>query len=202
MGGKEVFQRIFNGLKDDKGVYVESLLCILGALAGYSCQASVRAECIERGLQGNSLFSVMGGADGTQYFCGDALNKPLAEMQYSVWGLAGAAAKEAGCETLPDLRDMFMHTVNTISGPGFGIPRVGEEHRASDVPVNYLREIWPVIHPVAKWFCLKPSDWPILYGVAIQEAIALTKTIVDPHTALTIVMESAIPMSKVNIGLA
>ena len=37
LGAKEVFQRIVNGMKksDPKGVHYESLLCILGSLAGY-----------------------------------------------------------------------------------------------------------------------------------------------------------------------
>ncbi|WP_338525625.1 hypothetical protein NUH87_08710 [Pseudomonas batumici] len=204
LGGKEVFQRIFNGMSANgtRRVHVESLLCMLGALAGYSCQASVRADCVARGLPENGLFARLTGADGTDYFFGDHLNKPMSETEYSVWGLTAAAAHTAGCDPLPDIGDIFTHTVETLGKPGFGIPRVPEQHRASDLPINFLRDVWPVIHPTAKWFCLKPSDWPILYGVAIQEAISLTKTIIDPRMAFIIVMESAIPMSKVNIKLA
>jgi len=203
LGGKEVFQIIFNAMSahGTRRVHVESMLCMLGALAGYSCQASVRADCIARGLPENGLFIRFTGADGTDYFFGDSINKPMAETEYSVWGLTAAAAQAAGCDPLPDIGDIFTHTVTALAGTGFGIPRVPEQNRAVDLPITYLKDLWPVIHPTTLWFCLKPSDWPILYGVAIQEAINLTKTVIDPRMAFTIVMESAIPMSKVNIKL-
>ncbi|NWA26136.1 hypothetical protein HX870_08605 [Pseudomonas gingeri] len=204
LGGKEVYQRIFNGMKanDTRGVHVETLLCILGALAGYACQASVRADAIARGLPENALFMRITSTDGIDYFYGDPLNKPMSETEYSVWGLTAAAAQAAGCDSLPDIGDIFEHTAKNLKGTDFGIPRVPVEHRAAGLPINFLKAFWPAIHPTAECYCLKPSDWPILYGVAIQEAISQAKTVIDPRMAFIIVMETAIPMSKVNIELA
>lgn len=50
------------GLKNEKGVHIESLLCALGALAGYSCQAAVRAQAH------SAAFIVM---PGVQFPAGD-----------------------------------------------------------------------------------------------------------------------------------
>ena len=50
LGGKEIFERLVRGMKTDRGVHTESLLCALGALAGYACQASLRANALAKGL--------------------------------------------------------------------------------------------------------------------------------------------------------
>jgi len=41
-------------------------------------------------------------------------------------------------------------------------------------------------------------QWPVLLGIAIQQAMYLGKGIIDPGLAVSIVMESAVPMSKVD----
>ena len=200
LGAKEIFQRLLDGMKNEKGVHFESLLCALGALAGYSCQANLRAQALAKGMPETSAFQTVGTKDGKQYFFGDPLNNALAGSQYSVCGLAGGAAQHAGAKELPDINEIFEHTSSVLGGNQFGIPRVPEKHRASDFPVNYLQAIWPKLFPTVKLFCPNPADWPILYGLAIQEAIDIGKSVIDPALALKIVMESAIPMSKVDLA--
>jgi hypothetical protein len=200
LGAKEVFQRLLNGMKNEKGVHIESLLCALGALAGYSCQANLRAQALAKGMPETAAFQTIGTKDGKQYFFGDTLNNALAGSQYSVWGLAGGAAQHAGAKELPDLNEIFQHTSSVVGGDQFGIPRVPDNHKASDTPINYLKAIWPSLFPTVKLFCPNPVDWPILYGLAIQEAIDAGKGAIDPGLALKIVMESAIPMSKVDLA--
>ena len=200
LGAKEVFDRLIDGMKNEKGVHLESLLCALGALAGYSCQANLRAQALAKGMPETAAFQTVGTKDGKQYFFGDPLNEALAGSQHSVWGLAGGAAQHAGAKELPDLNEIFQYTATVIGGDQFGIPRVPENHRASDTPINYLKAIWPRLFPTVKLFCPNPVDWPILYGLAVQEAIDAGKSAIDPALALRIVMESAIPMSKVDLA--
>jgi hypothetical protein len=194
LGAKEIVQWLLVVMKNEKGVHIESLLAVLGALAGYSCQASVRAR------QGRAAFIVADGADGKKYFFGDALNKPLAEDKYSVWGLAAGAAQKNGCESLPDLNAIFKHTAESVGGKAFGIPRLPANHQPGDAPVNYLKVLWPKTLTTLEEFCAGPSEWPILLGLSIQEAIFQAKSAIDPRLALEIVMECAIPMSKVDLS--
>jgi hypothetical protein len=200
MGAKEIFQRLVDGMKNEKGVHVESLLCALGALAGYSCQANLRAQALAKGMHEAAAFNVIMTNDGKQYFFGDPLNNALAESQYSIWSLAGGAAQQAGCKEFPDINEIFQHTTSALGSEQFGIPRVPEKHRAGDTPINYLSAIWPALFPTVKLFCPNPVDWPILFGLSIQEAISAGRNVIDPGTALKIIMESAIPMSKVDIS--
>jgi hypothetical protein len=43
-----------------------------------------------------------------------------------------------------------------------------------------------------------PSAWPLTIGLAGQFAIRRAKTIIDPALAAKIIMEAAVPMSKID----
>ncbi len=200
IGSKEVTQRLLTAMKTERGVHIESLLCALGAVAGYSCQAAVRALAVARGLPEASLLTPVETKDGKTFFFGDHLNKPLAESQYSVWGVAGGGAQQAGCANLPDVSEIFKHVSATVGTAAFGTPRVPEGHKPQDTPLSYVRVLWPALRPLIVKFCPNPEHWPILLGLSIQEVIVMGKNTLDPCLALQLVMESAIPMSKVNLG--
>lgn len=199
IGSREVTQRLLAAMKGDRGVHVKSLLCALGSLAGYSCQAYVRAQAIAQGKSEASLLMTVETKDGKKYFFGDYLNKPLAESHYSVWGIAGGGAQEAGCRNLLDVSKIFKHTSEAIGTEAFGLPRVPAKHKPQDLPVNYLRLLWPALKPLVIKFCPNPEHWPILLSMSIQEVIIMGKSVIDPCLALLLVMESAIPMSKVDL---
>src|SRR6185295_15477798 len=92
VAGREILGRLIIAMKNEKGVHSESLCCALGALAGYACQASLRAQSLESG----------------------SLIKLLAEDPHSVWSLAAGAAQQAGATELPDLASIFKHVAATI----------------------------------------------------------------------------------------
>jgi hypothetical protein len=199
IGGKELTQRLIKSLRDENGVHIETLLTVLGSLAGFSCQMSVREELAQSDKQVKAEpFMVVAGADGKNYYFGDALNRPLAESQWSIWALCAGAAQHMGCTELPDINDIFRHVSETVGGERFGVPRVAEAHQPNDLPINLVRTIWPNTLPFVAEFCDRPVQWPVLLGIAIQQAMYLGKGIIDPGLAVSIVMESAVPMSKVD----
>lgn len=200
LGAKDVFQKLLHGMKGARGVHAESLLCALGALAGYACQASLRAQAQAKGQPETALLMTVQGPDGKKYFFGDPLNKALAEGTYSVWSLAGGAAQHLGCQTLPDLKPIFEHVAQSVGTAAFGLPRLPQGRVASDTPVNYVKALWPALLPTVKRYCKDPSEWPMLFGAAVQEAMEASKAVLAPDVALLIVMECAIPMSKVDLG--
>jgi hypothetical protein len=200
IGSKEVTQRMLSAMKTEQGVHIESLLCALGALAGYSCQASLRAQAVARGLPEAGLLTSVQTKDGKTYFFGDHLNKPLAESKYSVWGIAGAGAQDAGCQSLLDLNDIFKHTSSVVGTEAFGRLRVPDKNVPHDLPLNYVRTLWPALKPLTIKYCQNPEHWPVLFSLSIQEVIVMGKSVLDPCIALRLVMEAAIPMSKVNLN--
>lgn len=202
VGAREVLGRVLNGLKNEKGVHVESLLCALGALAGYACQAGLRILAISNKQSGDAPFIVMTTDDGKRYFYGNPLNGLLAESQYSVWNIAGGAAQEAGCKNMPDIQGIFKHVTGTVGNANFGLPRFPEGHNAGDTPINYLKTFWPISFPIIRKYCSGPQEWHILFSLAIQQGIHAAKEILSPDIAFLIVMESAVPMSKVDLTTA
>ncbi|HLO96616.1 MAG TPA: hypothetical protein VK195_20080 [Burkholderiaceae bacterium] len=200
LGAREVLQKLLQGMKGERWVHAESLLCALGALAGYACQASLRAQALAKGLPEASPFITVQGPDGTKTFFGDALNQALVEGTHSVWSLAAGGAQQLGCLTLPDVKPIFEHVVQSAGTASFGLPRLPEGRVAGDTPVNYVKALWPALLPTLTLYCKEPSEWPQLFGGAVQEAMTASKAVLAPEVALLIVMECAIPMSKVDLG--
>jgi hypothetical protein len=199
IGSKEITHRLMAGMKDERGVHIESLLCALGALAGYSCQASLRAQALAKGMPADGLLTVVQTDNGQTFFFGDHLNKPLAESQYSVWSLAAGGAQQAGCTQFPDLAEIFKHTSTVLGTDKFGLLCVPEAHQAHDLPLAYVQKLWPSLNPTIKKYCPDPEHWPVLLGLSIQEIIVSGKSAIEPGLALRIVMEAAIPMSKIDL---
>ncbi len=200
IGAKEVVDHLIHKMKDSKGVHIESLICALGALAGYSCQASLRKELIEmKGLTEDQVFTVITTKNGNKYYFGELVNQPLAENRLSVWSLSAGAVQRLGINKGIDLGNIFKYVTETVGSDNYGLPRIPEGHRPGDIPSDYVRYLWPVFLMTAEEYCASPSEWPILFGLAVQESIVTGKDTLDPLLALSIAMESAVPMAKADI---
>lgn len=196
-GAREVNQRLIHAIKNERGLHLGSFFVALGSLAGFSCQASLRGE---RGaLESRKVVRVTeAGVDEKKFYSGALLEKLLVGDGCSIWNLAATAARSLNA-TVPEVDEIVRHVEASMGESTFGVPRVPDRHRAAEAPVHYLREQWPLIFPVAAAHCSVPAQWPVLFGVAIQEAVFMAKEVIDPGLAVTIAMESAIPMSKVDI---
>ena len=200
VGGKELAHQLIEAMTDERGAHVESLLCAAGALAGYSCQAALRAKNRAEGRNELALFSVAHTSDGQKFFFGDPLNGFLAENELSIWRLAAGGAQRCGCSEIPDIGPIFEHVAGSVGHENFGVPRLPPGHPVHELPRTYLERLWPRFAPMVERFCPNPDHRPALLGLAIQELLSQTKTALNPCLALQIVMEAAIPMSKVNLA--
>lgn len=199
IGGREITQQLFTRMNGERGVHIESMLCALGSLAGHACQAAIRARNVAQGLPETTNLVAVDTRDGKRYFFGDTLNQSLAEAQYSVWSLAAEQAQKAGVGQLPDVGEIFRHAAATVGSDAFGRLRVPPEHLPRDLPINYVRQLWPLMLPRIRKFCPEPEHWPVLLGFSIQEVIEQGKQVLNPFLAVRLVMESAIPISKENL---
>lgn len=197
---REVLGLVMTALKDQRGIHLESLYCALGALAGRACQESVRARALAEGKAADAGFEVVTTSDGRSYFFGDALNQPLAEDRVSLWSLVAGAAAHDGARQLPDVAEIFAHNARVLGTEQFGVPRLPPEHPAQGRPLDYASKLWPAVRPVVAEFAGEPKMWPVAIGLAIQELMAQTRGNVPPEIVARIVMESAIPVSKVPAG--
>jgi hypothetical protein len=196
VAGREVLNRLMKAMTDAKGIHVESLFTALGALGGFSCQMGIRQECENRNIK-ELPFTVVTTKDGKNLFYGDQLNAPLLESQNSIWSLCATVAEKLG-GPLPDLREIVQHVTKVAGTPEFGRPRIPTGNRPGDLPINYARYFWLPLLPVLRKFCGSSQEWHIAIGIAAQEAINLAKSAINPGAAVTIIMESAIPLSKID----
>ncbi len=200
--GKELAPRLIESMKEGHGVHVESMMCAAGALAGYSCQAAVRAKNRMQDADELAGLSIATTHDGRTFLFGDSLNGYVAESEMSVWSIAAGGAQACGCQRLPDLDDIFAHVANTVGSTEFGLPRLPEGHPVHEAPLFYLERLWPKHFPLVERLCPEPDHWPLAFALAIQELLSQTRAVLEPCVALQVVMESAIPMSKVRLGAA
>lgn len=198
IGGKEITQRLIQALKNERGVHVETLLACIGSLGGFACHMAIREAIVKTGkAKENEVFIVVSGADGKKYYFGDFVNKPLAEDSISFWGLVGGAAQHLDKDGLPDISAIFAHVTSTVGGKGFGIPQMPDNHRPAELPINLVKSLWPALLPVVDKFCLSPVERPYLFGFCAQEVIEMGKNAIAPGMAAKLLMECAVPMSKI-----
>jgi hypothetical protein len=198
--GRELYSQVRGALDiDDSRLHARTLLCALGAVAGYACQASVRAQSVAMGKGPDAPFRTIEGHDGRTYLSGDAMVRALAEDRMSLWNLAAAAARHHGARSLPNLEEIFEHNAAIVGTSKFGLPRLSPEHSVSGSPVEFVARLWPSVEGVVR-LTGDPKLWPIAAGLAVQEAIAATRDVVAPEIAVKIVMESAIPASRILIS--
>lgn len=199
LGGKEIALRAIQSVrndirspKTDSGVHVETVLALLGGLSGFACRVS--ADLSEHR---ESLLEQLG-EDGRRYYFGRAISEPLLEQAASVWSLTAGAAQLMGCREFPNVVGILDHVRATAGTVAFGVPRIDEAHRSQRTPLELVRGHWRLLAPIARQVCLGPHEWPILFGVAIQHAMYLSKGIIEPELAIALVMESAVPMSCID----
>lgn len=183
-------------------VRIEDVLTILGALAGFSIQMAIRDHFIRLGqISLQRAFVVMETKDSGTYFFGDIINEGIVSphpKQLALWSFVGGAAQHVGAKELPNLEDIFAHVARSIGTPQFGLPRLPPENALRERPIDLLNKFW---NPVRNYMALNVQSaglWPFVLGNSTQLAIIEARDVIDPALAAKIVMEVAIPMSKVN----
>lgn len=198
----ELVEMVFAELADAKGVQVETALATLGALAGFSAQMALREAVIKTGkMPEDKAFTIVKTKDGKTYYFGELLNEGLFANKpgaLSFYSLVGGAAQQSGAKELPNVQDIAAHVARTVGSDSFGIPRLPPGHMPKKPTIELLDKFW---NPVRNFLVVNvqaPLHWPLVIGLAAQKVIVMAKGAIDPAIAARIVMETAIPMAKVD----
>jgi hypothetical protein len=196
-------------LKVDGRVHAETYVSAAGAIAGYAAQRTLFARTPP--VVGQNIHRVAT-KSGEQYWFGDALNYMLApsteiEARIAVWSLAASAALSAGLprQLVPDLDAMFKHVASTIGGPNEGRSSVPAQHQAHLPARDLLKAVWPMAAyffegkiPNMPHFPAPVEWWAAITAQASNRIMQDVKSVLAPHIALTLLMESAIYSSKLD----
>ncbi len=190
-------------IKQTGQVHPETLLTEIGALAGFSTQISIRKSFIERQqLAPESILVEVATKNGEIYYFSDLLNWMLFDNMdqppYSVWAYVSAAVPAESQALLPDITEIVSHAARSIGTRLFGVPRLPREHMPHKMPRAALDEHWQMVRNEFETSGRAPSDWPLDLAAAAQWQIANSPGQLDLALAARIVMEAAIPMSKVD----
>jgi hypothetical protein len=188
--------RTASGAPDLAGVFN-----VLGALAGFGCQMAVREGLVKTGLvPQDKAFAVVETKDGGKYFFGAVLDSCLiggGQGQISMWTLVAGAAQSAGAKELPNIKEIAGRDARTLGSAEFGVPQVPERYR-TNLPLAVLKKEWPQAQAVLLADKVDPKFWGWTFALAAQHLILAHKDDFDPAAAATIVVEAAMPMSKMD----
>jgi hypothetical protein len=215
-------------LKTERGVHVETLLCSIGALAGFAGQTAAFGRVEKRNVPGAdatmstaafaehlrnaNLMLVANTKSGEAFYFGDLISGyivPQVTNDYSLWNFVAAAAIEAGLNAaeLPDYRSMFQFVAQSVGTTEFGVPRVARQHQPQLAPRAALNLFWPRARFLltrndgpgpAKDRHVPPHYWPLVIDLVARQCVLLSKPTLDLKIAVALLMESAIAMSKVD----
>ena len=183
----------------------ETTLTVIGALAGFAAQQGIWEAMVKPGKMAiQEAFVVIETRSGETYFFGDFLNAILSAMdpsQLSVWKIVGGAARAMGAETLPDLTPVFKHCAETVGTGSFGLPRLPDGHLPTILPRDAVNRYWPEARAILAsggGAAPEPMTWALDVAVAAQQLMLGMKDRIDPLLAAQVVMEAAVPMSRID----
>ena len=181
-----------------KGARVEDLLGVLGAIGGFSCIVGTLHFMVSTGRPLQSPEVVMMRApDGQIYYFGDLPNSALLESGHSLLSITLGAAQDCGGEvSLERVHAVMKRTAASVGQPPFGVDQLPGAHRPRMTPQQIIRGHWHQLVEPLDWFGVTPSRRATAIGIAIKQAIEVSKDVIDPGLAADIVTEYAVPAAK------
>lgn len=190
--------REFRHVRD---VPCETTLTVIGALAGFAAQQGIWEAEVKPGRMAiQQAFVVIETRSGETFFFGDHINAILASpdpTQLSVWKIVGGAARALGAADLPDITPIFKHSAETAGTGSFGLPRLPDDHLPTILPRDAVNRYWPEARRILAGNA-DPMAWALDAATAAQQLMLGMKDRIDPVLAAQVVMEAAVPMSRID----
>lgn len=195
-GGITLFNNLARQMQSNGALRVESLMSVLGSLAGYSTQAAAREKLVKRlRLSEEQIFSIVETADGSKYYFGDSIDRSLQKDKHSLWYMTATATYNLTGKVDSNIDEIIRYSTRNMGKPNYGIPRISKSLKPSHYPRYYVEHMWSALVPGLERFSDDPMDWPLIFGVALQRALICTRSVLDPNVSLRIILESAVPMA-------
>jgi hypothetical protein len=191
---------IFDIAKNDEGVHLEKAFGIIGSLGGFACGivAAHKNHDAEKSTMDRTSYKPVRTRNGDTMYFGDYINGPLIEDEASFYRQIASRAALFGAKKPFDLNDVFAHHASQVGAPGFGRPRMPKGAKLDQMPIGYVVEFWSTLLPILDRYEDDYMGWPISFGAAGAQLIEMAKDTMPPKDALQIMMECAVPMSKIS----
>lgn len=202
---REVSTHLVDLLKDERGVRVETALGALGSLAGVSASFAMW-HGLTNGRLRKELPEVMvvNTEPGDTFLFGDYINRRILAGErvgphlVSVWHLAAGQTMTLGGATDLDLTAIVERVAGQIGRPAFGQIDVPELHHPGDTPQAMAMALFPKFRPILARYNTDVPNYFLPFALAVQHTMTEGKAVIDATLALRIVMECAVPASKID----
>jgi hypothetical protein len=176
---------------------VPAMLNALGACAGFAAQVAVwRALVLPRGRNPGDYLVYVGKPNDICFY-GEAINQFLFSTgldRLSFLSLAAATLRSAS--DLVNIGELAEHVAKTVGTEDFGQPRVPPSIDLPELPRIALGRTWGKATRILQRN--PPAEWPALLGAAAYNIVHSNRAILAPPIAIKILLEAAVPMSKLN----
>jgi len=190
-------------IKQAGSIHPETILTEIGALAGFATQIAIRKSIIapQKLDPDNVLIEVMSKA-GEKFYFSELLNwmlfENVNEPPYSIWAYVSGVVPEASRPLLPDVAEIVSNAARTVGTRRYGVPRLPTAHMPHKLPRAALDEHWRYIQHEFVLSQRNPAEWPYDLAWAAQWQMVTGRDHLALPLAAAIVMEAAIPMSKID----
>ena len=184
-------------------IHPETILTEIGALAGFATQVAIRKSIIApQKLNPDNVLVEVVSKNGEKFYFSDMLNWMLFENvtrpPYSIWAYVSSVVPEESHALLPDLAEIVSNAARTVGTRRYGIPRLPAAHMPHKMPRAALDEHWRIVQQEFGTSSRSAADWPYDLAWAAQWQMVTNRDQVALPLAAAIVMEAAIPMSKID----
>lgn len=180
-GAGNVIAMLKGVLRGPQGTDMTVVMIYAAGLAGCACHEAVKAE--------GGTFAVAKTTNGQTFYLGDDVNKYLLENRLSVLSFISAI-----CEGAVD--DALAYVTAFVSS--LGDPNLSVCDMTADSVYKMVKECWDGIYvTMTTRICKKPSEWPVLYGIVLQNIMREALQIGAPADEVKrIALECSIALSR------
>lgn len=209
-------QMLMRKLKGEMGIHAQTLLCAVGALAGFAAQnaALEQGEILarRRDLVAPRSLLLFTTPKGRRHLFGSWVNAPL----LAGYGHAAPlqrflteAGERAGMEPsdAPDFKALEARLSTGVTASGFGVLKAPRGHAPAAQPGELLKALWPqarriITAPLPLQFPHEPplseAHWPALLSSLAGRLVSTTSDKPNLRIGMMLVMESAIIASRLD----
>lgn len=199
LAGRVLFDLVYQMISNERGARIEDMIGILASTGGFASLLAALDEAERSNLALGPELTIVETTNGERYFFGDLPNRYLIESREALLSLALGAAQACGGDiSMEMVHDAMRRVAGNIGGEGFGVPDLPAAHEPGDLPINYIRHLWPRILEALDLYEVPAGQRPAAIGFALQHAIEGGKDALDPTIAARIAVECAVPMAKID----
>lgn len=193
LGSDAVVQRLAGAMTVGGQLHPQSAVSAMGCLAGYACQADVRAKYVLMSkMPEEDVFEMFSDRSGRHYFFGELTDKFLIGGGYSLWAMISRISSE-----LPDINEILGYVSSAAGSESFGTVR---GVKVGDTMQSYLKMLWAPMSALAMQYC-EPGELHIVFGAALTKMLmTFIRQGTDGKELVRISMESAVSMSRIEIN--